>query len=136
MHETDPYLLQCVRLGMLIADPNELDTVEPWHFGDPVLRDIVSELKERRKVYADGGKATNGPTLLESYLRSLGCEDGHKSVDDAKSALRDRVEVDGMFAKAIGLLNDLARVNVELGSWSSYEKRRFAKAVLDGMNPK
>jgi hypothetical protein len=130
------YLLQLVRLGMLLADPNELDLVEPHHFGDPIVRDVVTELKERRKTITDGGKLTNGPTLLKTLLMELGCEDGIKSVEHAKVAIRDRVEVDGDYVRAVAYLGSIVRIHVEGELLSNYEKRKFAQAVFNGMTPR
>lgn len=136
MEEQASYLLSLIRLGMLLSDPEELDGVEPHHFGDPVLRDVVTELKERRKTITDGGKLTNGPALLRTLLMELGCEDGIKSVEDAKSAIRDRVAIDGDFVRAVAYLGSIVKVHVEGELLSNYEKRKFATAVFNGMNPR
>ncbi len=131
--EHDSYLIQCIRLGMLIADPTELDTVEPWHFGDPVLRDVVSELKERKAAK----KRTNGPKLLTTYLVELGCEDGAKSVEDAKSAIRDRVEALGGFKRAVEFLGAIVQTHIDLKcGYSNAELRKFAESVGKGMEPR
>ncbi len=134
--EHESYLLQCIRLGMLIADPTELDSVEAWHFGDPVISEVVTELKGRRRIHKDGGKMTNGPTMLSAWLVDLGCEEGINSVEDAKSAIRDRVEALGLFRKALGFLGSMLKVNVENRSYSNAELRRFAESVGKGMEPR
>lgn len=134
-HDNTAYLLQCVRLGMLLATPDELDMVEPWHFGDPVIRDVVNELKERRRTVKEGGKLTNGPTLLSTLLMEWGCEESN-SVEHARVAIQDRVECEGMFVRALGFLDSMIQVKVENRNLSNYELRRFAEAVFSGMNPR
>jgi hypothetical protein len=133
--ENDAYLLQCIRLGMLIADPAELDGMEESHFGDAVLRDVARELTERRKTANAGKKLKNGPTLLTTLLVELGCEEGIKSVEDAKSAIRDRVELIGRFVRASTFLGEMVKVT-ESRNLSNYELRRFAESVENGMNPR
>jgi hypothetical protein len=133
--ENDAYLLQCVRLGMLIADPTELDGMTDCHFGDPVLRDVMAELTERRRLANAGKKLKNGPTLLKTLLVELGCEEGIKSVEDAKSAIRDRVELIGRFVRASTFLGEMVKVT-ESRNLSNYELRRFAESVENGMNPR
>lgn len=135
MDESTSYLLQVMRLGMFLADPNELDGVEPWHFGDPVVRDVVSELKERRKTVTDGGKLRNGPTLLSALLVEMGCDEGIGSVEDAKSAIRDRVELTGRFVRVTEFLSGLIQAHHEKRNLSNYELRRFCENVERGMNP-
>lgn len=124
MEEHKAYLLQVLYLGMLLAAPDELDGLDEQTFGDPVLRDVVSELKERRKR-----RGKNGPTLLKTLLVEWGCEDGVGSVEDAKSAIRDRVESMGLFLRAVRELDKLVKVTVENRNLSNTELRRFAAAV-------
>lgn len=124
MEEHKAYLLQVLYLGMLLAAPDELDVLDEQSFGDPVLRDVVSELKERRKR-----RGKNGPTLLKTLLVEWGCEDGIGSVEDAKSAIRDRVESMGLFLRAVRELDKLVKVTVENRNLSNTELRRFAAAV-------
>lgn len=136
MTEHESYLLQLVRLGMLIADPNELDGLEHWHFGEPKLRDVATELKERRKTVTDGGKLKNGPTLLSALLVELGCEEGIGSVEDAKSAIRDRVELSGRFVRACEYLGGLLEAHRDGRVLSNFEMRRFAEMVEQGSTRK
>jgi hypothetical protein len=124
VEEHKAYLLQVLYLGMLLAAPEELDGLDEQTFGDPVLRDVVSELKERRKR-----RGKNGPTLLKTLLVEWGCEEGIGSVEDAKSAIRDRVESMGLFLRAVRELDKLVKVTVENRNLSNTELRRFAAAV-------
>jgi hypothetical protein len=124
VEEHKAYLLQVLYLGMLIAAPDELDGLDEQTFGDPVLRDVVSELKERRKR-----RGKNGPALLKTLLVEWGCEEGIGSVEDAKSAIRDRVESMGLFLRAVRELDKLVKVTVENRNLSNTELRRFAAAV-------
>lgn len=133
MEEHKAYLLQCIRLGMLLERPEDLEGMEDWHFADPVLRDVATELKERRKTVTDGGKLKNGPTLLTALLVEFGCEEGIGSVEDAKSAIRDRVEAMGGFVRALAHLDKLVHVTVENRNLSNTELRRFSEAVTNGI---
>ena len=135
MEEHKAYLLQVLRLGMLLERPDELDGVEAWHFGDPVLRDVVSELKERRKTVTTGGKLSNGPALLKTLLEEWGCEEGIGSVEDAKSAIRERVELVGRFVRATTFLGGMVKT-IESRSLSNGELERFAVMIETGMNPR
>jgi hypothetical protein len=136
MQDNPPYLLQCIRLGMLLQDPNELDTVEPWHFGDPVLRSIVGALKARKVKFDGSNKSDVGEMAeLPMFLHELGCDAGVQCVRDARLAIRDRVEVDGAFVKALEALEKITNVTVN-GDLPSEAKRRFADAVLKGTDPR
>jgi hypothetical protein len=130
MQDNPPYLLQCIRLGMLLQDPNELDTVEPWHFGDPVLRSIVGALKAR-KVKFDGSNQTSVGEMAElpMFLHELGCDAGVQCVRDARLAIRETVEADGAFVQALDELSKITQVTVN-GRLPSEAKRRFAELVL------
>lgn len=125
MEEHKAYLLQVLRLGMVLSDPTELDGLEPEHFADPVLRDVVSELKERKK--ASKGRGHLGP--LKDLLVEWGCDDGIKSVEDAKSAIRDRVESVGLFMRAVERLDRIVKVSIDGRGMSNTELRRFAESV-------
>lgn len=132
MHESDPYLLQCIRLGMLLQDPNELDKVEPWHFGDPALRDIVSALKNRKESF-NGSNRANADDMgqLPQFLESLGCDHRIQSVRDARHAICDRVEVDGGFVRAVEKLSVITEMTVN-GNIPSEAKRKFSEQVTGG----
>lgn len=127
-HDNEPYLLQCIRLGMLLQDPNELDHMEAWHFADPVLRVIVEHLKSRRLAFKENKTGFNGTVDLAAYLESLGCEHGIQSVEDARSAIRDTVEADGMFARAVEKLSEITECTVNR-RMPNAAKRRFAELV-------
>lgn len=128
--ENNPYIVQLLRLGMLLENPDELDSTDPRHFGDAVLADVVRGLQERRKAK----KPKNGEGLipLERFLESVGCERGMRSVEDARSAIRDRLEVDGQFGLALMYLAKHAKLSVEMMGQTSEAKRAFTEAVRRG----
>lgn len=128
-YDNEPYLLQCIRLGMLLQAPNELDMVEAWHFSDPVLRDIVSALKARKQSF-NGSNKSNVDDMgqLPQFLESLGCDKGIECVRDARHAICDRVEVDGAFTEAVRKLSEITQMTVN-GNLPSEAKRRFAESV-------
>ena len=126
--ENGPFILQCVRLGMLLENPDDLDNVDEMHFADPQIRDIVVELKERRQRIASKQKVENGVEQLRDLLTRCGCDYGFASVEEAKSAIRDRVEVDGRFTWALWELSKIVRVQVDQ-PMTSEQKRAFTNAV-------
>jgi hypothetical protein len=132
VNENAPYILQLLRLGMLLQHPDELEQTIARFFGDPQLRDIVTELQERRQAVATKKRLRNGPELLSSFLEACGCVQGIKSVEDARDAIRERVDVDGEYSQALEHLQKVAKVSVDLCGATSEAKRKFTDLVKNG----
>lgn len=115
---------------MLLENTAELDKVNHLHFGDPLIRDIVQQLQQRKK----SRRPKNGEGLIQLtlLLQECGCDKGIQSVEDAKEAIRQRVEVDGQYVQALAYLGRTCKVTADLCGATSEAKRAFVESVKHG----
>jgi hypothetical protein len=111
------YELQLIAVGMILAKPSVLDTVETADFCDAEIHSLVNTLKS---------KSGNKRVEVEKFLGDRGVEPYVVRKLDSLDGVAERLHVDGQYCRALTYIT--AMVN-NCGSVRSADKLDFVETL-------